>query len=356
MKVALLTPAYGRQGIIGHHVEALADGIVDAGGTVEVFVGGGVNRPLGAEHAGLRIAHFPGSPLRRGQTALSWEIRQRAAEFDVLHAHGEALLPAALAARGANVPLIFTPHHYASAQSHLRQLVQGRHRGLARQALFSADRVLCVSTSEALEVARYAPQANVEIIPNGIDGAAIVAARPFPSDGRVILTVDRLTKWAGIHRVISALPALAPSYRVVVVGGGRGRRALESHADYLRVSDRVEFIGTVGDPVLYRLLRTASVVATLKEESLWAVTLMYALAAGTPVVASDILAHREAATIVAQQGVSFVSRRASPFVIADAIRTQAGNGSRPRPELVPSWETMVERVLPLYEEALAGVR
>jgi hypothetical protein len=56
---------------------------------------------------------------------------------------------------------------------------------------------------------------------------------------------------------------------------------LEAHADYLQVADQVRFLGAVSDEVLHRWLRTASVIATLKEESLWGGTLLTAACAGS---------------------------------------------------------------------------
>ena len=109
----------------------------------------------------------------------------------------------------------------------------------------------------------------IVITARGFDRATIAGARPFTARQRVILTVDRLTRWAGIHRIISALPALGPAYTVIVAGRGRGRGRgmLEAHADYLQVADQVRFLGAVSDQALNPWLRTASVVATLKRRA-----------------------------------------------------------------------------------------
>src|SRR5450755_4602548 len=195
------------------------------------------------------------------------------------------------------------------------------------------------------------------VIPaRGFDRATIAGARPFTARQRVILTVDRLTRWAGIHRIISALPALGPSYAVVVAGTGRGRGMLEAHADYLQVADQVRFLGAVSDEVLHRWLRTASVIATLKEESLWGGTLLTAACARVPIIASDIPANREAAAQTSRDGIEFVSRRASPFAIADAVRRLTAPGTGPRAEVVPSWENVGERTVSIYAELLRHER
>jgi glycosyltransferase involved in cell wall biosynthesis len=279
-------------------------------------------------------------------------LRDHSREFDVVHVHGESMVPTLLIAGAAARHVIFTPHYYASPQPHLRQMSQRRHHHrLGRQVLAQADYVVCVSESEAAQVRRYEPQARVRIVPNPFDGDAIAAARPFESDRQVILTVDRLTRWAGIHRVISAMLALGPNYRLVVVGRGRGRKMLEAHAEYLGVSDRVTFVGAVRNAVLYRWLRTATVVASLKEESLWPGTVLMATCAGVPVVASDIAANREAARMTGgEDGIAFVSRRSSPFAIADAVNGLAQTGSRSRAALIPSSEDVVQRIVAIYRE------
>jgi Glycosyl transferases group 1 len=82
---------------------------------------------------------------------------------------------------------------------------------------------------------------------------------------------------------------------------------LEAHADYLQVADQVRFLGAVSDEVLHRWLRTASVIATLKEASLWGGTLLTAVCAGVPIIASDIPANREAVALTIRVGIEFVS-------------------------------------------------
>jgi glycosyltransferase involved in cell wall biosynthesis len=356
MRVAFLTPSYGSTDVLGRHVQALASEVAEQGGEAEVLLHAHNHRELPPAVPGVTIRRFS-TLIPNGQYAISsplWSyLRQHAGDFDFLHAHSEATVPALLAAQPAPPHLIFTPHHYASAQTRLRRLAQGRHPHLDRRVLQVADRVLCVSQSEALQVHRRAPEAVVEIVPNGFDGTAIAAARPFPTCMHVILSVDRLTRWAGIRRVISALPALTPAYTLVVAGGGRGRSMLEAHADYLRVADRVRFLGPVSDPELYRWLRTASVLATLKEESLWGGTLLLGACAGTPVLASDIPAYREAAVLADDGGgIGFMSRRASPFAIADAIRELAGAGSRSRAGLIPTWSNVGKQTVAIYHDVL----
>jgi glycosyltransferase involved in cell wall biosynthesis len=356
MRVAFLTRAYGPAGgPVGRHVQALARGVVDAGGGAEVLLHAIDNRELPSAEGDVSITRFP--PLGVGEGyAFSKELwahlRSHGLDYDLLHAHGESALPVLLMARRTRPRLIFTPHYYATAPRRVRGLVQGRRHRLDRRVLSQAERVLCVSRTEALQVRRYAPHARVQVIPNGCDADAIAAARPFHATRRVILSIDPLTRWSGVHRIISALPALAPSYVLVITGQGRAREALAAHADYLRVADRVLFVGAVGDDQLHRWLRTACVVVTLSEEGLWGGTLLAAACAGAPVLASDLLAYREAAVLTGDHSVAFVSRRASPFAVADAVRQLAASGARSRVARVPTWHDMATATIALYRELM----
>jgi glycosyltransferase involved in cell wall biosynthesis len=356
IRVGILTPAYGdSHGALGRHVEQTANAIARAGADIEVMLHAPIHAKAAPAGAGVSIDRFP-PPLPGTDSALSpalWRhLRERGPHLDVLHAHGEATLPALLAVRDAAAHLAITPHWYASAQTHLRHLAQGRVFRFDRSVLAAADRVLCVSRSEALQVARHQPGANVEVVPNGFDTEAIAHAIPFESESKAILTVDRLTRWSGIQRVASALLALPADYELIVVGGGRGRSGLEAHVDYLGLSQRVRFLGAVSDPVLHRWMRTAAVVATLKEESLWGATLLSAACAGAPVVASDISANREAAEVLRPEQVGFVSRRASPFAIAEAVQQLARTGRRSRASAVPTWQQAADRTIAVYKSVL----
>jgi len=362
MHVCFLTPAYGASGgMVGRHVEALAAGVVRNAGTAEVLVYG-TRAPESRAGDGVRVTwvaqHFARLD-RPFPKPLIAQLRGCTAAADVVHVHGRRLLATLHAAHPSLPHLVCTPHYYALSPEELRHLAQGREHRRDQRLVADADLVLCVSHSEALHVIRSAPGARIQVIPNGVDAPAIVAAHPLPVEGRVILTVDRLTRWTGIHRIISALPALSSTYGLVVIGGGRGRSALDAHAEYMRVDDRIRFLGRIDDRGLHRWLRTASVLVTLKEESLWGGMLLAATAAGTPVVASDMPANREAALLAGRDGISFVSRRASPFVVADAIRDQALAGSRAHAERVATWEEMADQTFSAYRdlrstEALRG--
>lgn len=94
--------------------------------------------------------------------------------------------------------------------------------------------------------------------------------------------------------VIRALVHADPAVRVVMIGGGPERPALERLADRLRVRDRVIFAGSLPRPEVLHAWRTAAagVFTGLREEG--GIALAEAMLAGAPAI---VLAHGGARTI-----------------------------------------------------------
>ena len=197
-----------------------------------------------------------------------------------------------------------------------------------RAVLDRVGQTLCRSRADADLLGRAFPAAmdRLQVVPDGIDAPEIRAAKPFTTSASVVLAVGRLERRKHVERAIATMASLPPAYQLVVVGDGPARRGLRAHAADLQVSPRVHFAGQVSDSDLHRWLRTARVVLALAEEAGGSgLQVLEAIAAGVPVVASDIPAHREAASYTAGEGVTFVSPEGSPLEVADAI-AQAATG------------------------------
>jgi glycosyltransferase involved in cell wall biosynthesis len=356
MKVALVASSYlPRPGGLQRHVHELARGLARRGAHVEVLaLGAGRGVPRLTEYEGVIIRRFPivVGPRRLVAAPGLWaRLRVAAATFDVADVH-TARTPLALAvARAGFGRVVFTPH------APVQRLVRW-HARATRIVVGDAAQIICRSRVEADLLRGRFPWAahRIQVVPTGVDAAGIRAARPFPGRGTVVLTVGRLERHLRVDRAIAAMASLDPSYRLVVVGNGPSRHRLHAYAADLQVSSCVEFVGSVPDGDLYRWLRTGHVLVALAEQSDSGLQVTEALAAGVAVVASDIPVHREAASGVAGARVIFVSPEGSPIEVADAISEAASLGVRPEAEManlaVPSWDSVVSRMLELYETVI----
>lgn len=124
--------------------------------------------------------------------------------------------------------------------------------------------------------------------PNGENGDA----RHQDDRGPTILFAGRLLAMKGLGTLLLAMQNLDPKVRLLVAGPGQ-RRAWMALTQYLKLKDRVRFLGPVPYdlmPYLYR--RVDAVVLPSFVESCPMVALE-AMATGTPLIASDVGGIRE---------------------------------------------------------------
>jgi glycosyltransferase involved in cell wall biosynthesis len=107
----------------------------------------------------------------------------------------------------------------------------------------------------------------------------------WPRNGRYLVTAARLTAWKGIDHLIDALAHVA-DVRLVVAGDGPQFEVLKARAAQRQVVDRVEFLGKISQERLGLYLRAADYLALYSGYEGLSHTILEALHAGTPVLAS----------------------------------------------------------------------
>lgn len=134
----------------------------------------------------------------------------------------------------------------------------------------------------------------VRYIPNGIDLKKFTGERDhaaqagFAGDGPVIGTVAVLRAEKNLERLIHAFHHVvrtAPA-RLVIVGDGPERTALQRLAQELELADRTHFTGHVQDPA--QLYAAFDVFALSSDTEQMPFSVMEAMAAGLPVASTDV--------------------------------------------------------------------
>lgn len=292
------------------------------------------------EHEGIAVAEL-GYPLRDLPFVRSWlrdsRLRARLAEFlerelgswpaDVVHAqHALSTPPAIDAARARAIPVVATvrdhwtvcyfttahvegelcpdcgfakmlacmkgksPRAYWAGvplMPYMRRTVRAKQEALAR-----ADAVIGVSEYIAARAVRpIVGAARTHVIPNPIDAAevereaALAPATPLPA--RFVLFLGKLSRAKGAWLALDAWTRVAaPGVSLLMVGEGAERAALERAARERGLA--VVFAPWVDNREAWRIVRRACaiLVPSLWPESL-SRTVTEAMAAGTPVVATD---------------------------------------------------------------------
>lgn len=255
---------------------------------------------------------------RRLRAAL--EARLRILAPEVIHVHQvPALILAAPVLRRLQIPCLLTIHGMVPAYAGpgWRRL---RIRTAFRRAL-ALTQCRCVAVSAA--AARYVEQGlglapgRVLVQPNPLDVDRFSSpAQPTPPP-RTVLMVSRLVHMKRVQDGVRALALLdnQPEIRLRIAGHGPMRGALEALAAILSMRPRVDFLGVRKD--IPDLLREAGVLWHLSKHEGGPMAVLEAMAAGLPVVVTDVPGTGE----VVKDGVNgLVVPLGDPRAVAEATR------------------------------------
>jgi len=159
------------------------------------------------------------------------------------------------------------------------------------------------------------PRAHVRYLPNGIDLARFAAALEPAADGPVIGTVAALRAEKNLARLLHAFSLLRRdrAARLVIVGDGPERPALEALAGALGIADAVRFAGHMAAPE--RAYRGFDLFALTSDTEQMPLSVLEAMAASLPVVATDV---GDVAAMLAEENRPFVTPP-DPAALAGAM-------------------------------------
>jgi len=324
MRIALVCPyAWDRDGGVQSHVRALAHTLNRCGHETGVMAPylldrSTLNEP-GITFVGRAVrvpANGSVAPLAFGPLVASG-IREALEEFEpeVVHLH-EPLIPSLsllALSTNASAPTVGTFH--AAAESSLGY--RGAKAVLAKAANRLSVRTAVSEAAKAL-AARYFP-GDYLITPNGIEVERFASAEPLsPVRGRsgpTVLFLGRLESRKGLEVLVEAMADISDlGATLVVAGSGPEKRSARALARRLGV--QVEWLGRISEADKPRIYRSADVYCApaLGGES-FGIVLIEAMAAGTPVVCSDLSAFRAVTA-----GAAELAPPGDPDALADALR------------------------------------
>ena len=363
MRIALVCPyAWDRPGGVQSHVGSLARALSERNHEVIVITPTTKNSrvddiELVAAGRGRGIpANGSVAPISFGpRTARA--VARAVTDFrpDVVHAH-EPLIPSTslLALVRSSAPVVGTFHASAERSTGYRLARPILERAAARITTRTA-----VSDAARDFATRYFP-GNYALTPNGVERKRFAGAEPLDLGSRpAVLFLGRIEPRKGLDVLIKAMARLADLRAVLVVAGsgaGEGdsmRLATERGVD-------VRFFGRVDNSMIAGLYRGATVYCApgLGGES-FGIVLVEAMAAGVPVVASDLPGYRAVAA-----GAAALAPPGDDASLADVLRGVLTD-PRQAKSLVKSgdriaqmfdWERLVGNVESIYDDAIAQGR
>jgi glycosyltransferase involved in cell wall biosynthesis len=303
----------------------------------------------------LRIIYLP---VMAASMLLAAIIRARKA--DLIHGHWSlGGLIAGLAGWATGIPSVATL--WGSDVNLARQFAPVRWLLLA--CIRTNRRVIAVNPFMADQLkADYPRWADKFVtISNGVGEEFFHVCRRLP-ESFTLVVIGNLTKNKGVGLVLRAFQYLLKtngSARLTMVGDGPERASLERLAGELGVSRRVRFLGRVDPQTVPEILAESSAMVLASSGEGRPNVVLEAMAAGVPVIASDIdgvrglIEHKHTGLLFSLDHVEQLSRRMKLLADRpDLARTLAANARRLIETEGFTWQRCADRHRQLYDEVL----
>jgi len=359
------------------HVRDLAIGLDSDCYLVEVIMPEDAGNVQAADLTAHGVQHHAVDMAAGPSLGAVRQIRGLIDGVDILHLHGaRAALYGRLALlslpRRRRPAVVFTVHGFAAP-----------HYGwLRRTALLTVERLLsplvdrviavCHDEKRNLVEARVAREEQVVVIWNGIDLAEY--ARPdepreslrcnlgLPVDVPVLTMVCRLYRPRDFETLLAGFAAVLASYpdaRLLIVGDGPYRPDIERRIVELQLGARASVLGFCRDVARILAASDVFVLSTASWEGL-PLTVLEAMAAGLPVVASEVggipeaLRDGETGWVVPQHSPEELARALTALLADPARARRMGAEGYRRVRERFARDRMVAETARVYESLLSG--
>jgi phosphatidyl-myo-inositol alpha-mannosyltransferase len=268
--------------------------------------------------------------------------------FDVVHVH-EPLVPGpsltALLVKMA--PVVATFHSAGESAAY---------RTFSRQLKWVASRIdIRVAVSkDAVELAQRYIGGDYEVLFNGIELGDYSSPSTTPRENAIFF-IGRHEERKGLSILLEALSKLPPDVRLWIASDGPQTAELKTR---FASDSRIEWLGRISDAEKISRMSRASVFCapSLHGES-FGVVLLEAMAAGTPVVASNLDGYRNVATddetalLVETGNVASLATALARVLVDPRLAARLTANGREHAQRF-SMDALADRYIEMYERAL----
>jgi glycosyltransferase involved in cell wall biosynthesis len=358
------------------HIARFAPALFDHAGSGILYVLGGDGDPLHQLEGNAEIVRHPGGEPNFLERAAGFARRlvslldEAAPALEIVHFRdpwsGAPILTHPASFRTVyevnGLPSIELPYLFPSIAPRTRAKIEA----MERFCLERADRIVTPSkTTRDLLVSRGVRQRKITVIPNGADAPALPVRRPSGAPAKYVIYVGALQPWQGTDTLVRAMARLADlDLSLVICASNRSRHSkrIERLAEKLELGPRVVWHHALEPPELIPWLAHAlASVAPLRDcdrnaiQGCSPLKVLESMAAGTPVVASDLPPVRE----IVDDGIDGVLVPADrPAALARAIRIlhdypeharRIGDAARAKAARSFDWQQSLQLLKKVYD-------
>ena len=300
------------KGGIQTHVWKISEWLVKLGHEVHILAGGSFKKKEQIEEIDGRIIHkipfFPGRKLpvmpifaeeySFNQAAAKW-LNKNASKFDIIHMQGRSGYLFDWKRKFKKVPIVITLHglidvEYAQSNKKVstsidRHWHQKRTKQFEAKQFERADAMISVSHEMHRLLGEQYPEFIKKsfVIYNGIDRPDFTPS-PINLDSKTLLFVGRISSIKGLFPLMEAMQKVRKDIKLVILGNGPDRAALEQDIQEKQLQDNVILKGAVSMQEVFEWVDRSYALILPSFYETQGIVLMEGNICGRPVLASNI--------------------------------------------------------------------
>jgi glycosyltransferase involved in cell wall biosynthesis len=302
----------------------------------------------------------PISPRNDLRAASSLIGHLRARRPDLVHAHtSKAGILTRVAAAVTDIPAIFTAHTWAFAEgtSIMWKLV-----GLPSERLAARFTDCIINVSEANR--RLAASSGIDkakfsvTVHNGIRDTSYRAHAEEPAACPQIVSVGRFVKQKDQQLLVQAMMKINRPYKLIFVGDGPTQPDVEADVARAGLQSQIVFAGDSRE--VEQILSKSHIFVLASRWEGFPITILEAMRAGLPVIASDVGGVREAVVdghtgfLARPEVVHDLQQHIDSLLQSSALRGTLGSNGRQRFLKMFTRDRMLESIRSIYHQIWTG--
>lgn len=233
-------------------------------------------------------------------------------------------------------------------------------RAWVRAVFRKAAHVIVLSPSWAAWVRSVAPEANQHVIPNPAP-AVKTKREKFANDDPTLLFLGAIIEKKGVFDLLEAVAGLRdyyPRLRLVLAGTGAAQAQVKERAQALGIAPQVEMPGWIDAQARDAWLAKANVFVLPSYYEGLPMSVLEAMAAGLPVIASDVggipevIEHGVDGLLIVPGDVADLVRSIERLLADPALRESMGRAAQRKVERCYASERVMERIEGVYREIM----
>lgn len=366
MKVLFIITRADTVGGAQVHVRDIASYLIGKGHHVQVITGikGSYNQSLSEwkiPNIACDTLKQPIKPYKDGKTLAQLTHLIREYQPDLVSTHSsKAGILGRLACKLTQTPCLFTAHGWAFTEG-VPEPKKTIYRNLELIAAPLASRIICVSEHDR-QIGINAgmnPQKLLTVHNGRPEISKELLAEPSSNNPVSIVMVARFDQQKDHETLLRAVKNF-PEIQLNLIGDGPQLEEVQHLVQKLNLTDRANFLGFCSDVTPY--LAKANIFALISHWEGFPRTIIEAMRAGLPIVATDVGGVREAVVdgvtgfCVPSKDIRSLQDRLSKLITSSQLRQEMGRAGRKRYEKEFTFQSMFEKTFQVYETILSERR